>query len=534
MKILAVMPPYVGKADMVYFPIGFGLIISIVESEGHDVDVLDMHNHDLSMDVLEAKVRKDKYDICLMGGFATQVSSMKVITGIVRSISPLTKIIIGGVGVSDIPEIALNYTGADAVAIGECEAVLPQMLDSVENGTPFEGVPTFVYKKGDNIVTNPKGPIVEDLDSLPLPAYHHFDIDYISRHSFNGEGFRSLHVMTSRGCPFRCDFCINSVLNDNDLLKEIHGEVQVERKSVKQRFRSTESIVAEITMLRDTYGIEDFHFADEEFVSHKRRVFEVCDALRPLNITWSTSARADWADENKLIAMKSSGCRYLLFGVETGSQRMMDMMRKSAKKERVQAGLQNAHKVGMPFISNFIIGHPGEDHETVSETIEFCRVNELLFLPNYLTMYPNSRLFHDFVSQIEDWDEYFGVLGRSDFNRSMLVNMTDLKVKKLKKLRNYGISMTMAYKLVGKERIGLAKLLEPSIRLALIITENSHPLVFRIVRNVVRRLIDLKGISHVAGTTPTYLPTEEKEEECSDGFAESLELLEKEVKHLRS
>jgi radical SAM superfamily enzyme YgiQ (UPF0313 family) len=493
LNVLAVHPPYPGKREIVYVPLGLGYIISTIEREGHTVKTLDMHNLGLTMDVVEQELRRGDYDLCIMGGFAMQVAGMKAVTDLVREVSPKTLVVVGGVGVSDIPEIVLDYIGADAVATGECEAVLPQMMDSIAAGHPFEKVPTFFYRHKGNIVRNLKGPVVEDLDTLAYPAYHHFDIDYIAPRSYNGEGFRSIHAMTSRGCPFRCNFCINSVINDSKFQKQLYGGLTDERKKASQRFRSPASMVKELTHLRDTYGINDFHFADEEFITHRSRVFEICDALRPLGITWSTSGRADWATTDKLGAMRDAGCRYVLFGVETGSQKLMTDMDKSAKREKVIDGLNAARSTGMNFIANFMIGHPAETKETVEETIEFCREMELTFLPSYVVLFPNSRMFHENKDKIKGWKWYFDKLTQLDFTRRVFINLTKMPDRELVRLRNRAVSHSIAYKIVGKDRIALARSLAPLIAFALMLVEASPSKVRWVVRNFARMLFDLKS-----------------------------------------
>lgn len=493
LNVLAVHPPYPGKREIVYFPLGLGYVISTIEGAGHRVKVLDMHNLGLAIEVVERELKREFYDLCIMGGFAMQVAGMKAVTDVVRRLSPKTLVAVGGVGVSDIPEVALNYIGADAVATGECEAVLPQMLESIAAREPFAGVPSFFYRHKDQIIRNPKGPVVEDLDGLRFPAYSHFDIEFIAPRSYNGEGYRSIHVMTSRGCPFRCNFCINSVINDVAFQKQLYGALTDERRKATQRFRSPGNIVQELTFLRDTYGINDFHFADEEFITHRSRMFELCDALKPLGVTWSTSGRADWASIDKLQAMRDAGCRYVLFGIETGSQQLMTDMDKSAKREKVIDGLNAARATGLNFIANFMIGHPAETEETVNETIEFCREMELVFLPAYVVLFPNSRMFHENRDKIKDWDWYFQRLTWLDFTRRPFINLTKMPEKQLIKLRNKAVSMTVAYKLFGKNRRMLPHLMAPLIALALKIIESSPSKVRWAIRNFARLLFDLKA-----------------------------------------
>src|SRR5262249_28818338 len=209
-----------------------------------------------------------------------------------------------------------------------------------------------------------------------------------------------------------------------------------------QRFRSVGSLAREIEHLRSRYGITDFHFADEEFITHRRRLEEVCRAVEPLGITWSTSGRADWATEDKLRRMKKAGCTYVLFGVESGSQTVLDLMEKNAKKPAVSEGLRAARAVGMDFIANFMIGHPSETETTIRETVAFCKEHNLLFLPAYVTLFPNSKMFHDAAQHVTSWDWYFKTLATIDFSRNLFINLTKLPTRKLLALRNWAVAET--------------------------------------------------------------------------------------------
>jgi len=489
LNILAVHPPYPGAPEIKYMPLGFGYVLALAKRE-HAVTLLDLLNDRATWGDLERTLARGDYDVCLIGGFAMQVHAMREVTRLVRDRSPRTRVVVGGVGVSDIPRIVLEYTGADAVAMGECELTLPQLFQSIEAGQPFEGVPTFAYRRGEEIVQNPKGPLIRNLDELGWPAYELFDVDYICQRSYNGWGRRSAFMETSRGCPFRCDFCINSVLNDKAMQRMIYGAV-AERNSTL-RLRSTASLAREIEFLKATYGITDVVFTDEEFMTQKARVFEVCEGLKPLGITWITSGRADWATREKLQAMKDAGCRGIMFGVETGSQAMMDAMRKSARKERVVAGLDSARAVGINFLANFMIAHPGETERTIEESVEFCRQQELVYLPAYTTLFPNSKMFHDHKSRVTSWEWYFRTLAHVQFNSNLLVNLTEIPDARLRHLRDTAIARTAAYRLLGKERHRLVRLVTPVVRAALRAAERMPPRLRFVLRNLVRGLLDFR------------------------------------------
>lgn len=496
MNILVVHPEYPANREIVYMPLGLAHLSSVAERAGHTVKVLDMHNLRIPFRRLKWEIENNEYQVCMMGGFAMQVKSMAQCSRLIKQVQPECQVMLGGVGVSDIPEIALTYTRADAVAIGESETVLPKVLKSIEVGRPYEGTSGFVHRDSDGrIVKQPKGPVPTDLDVLPWPAYHLFDIDYISKRSYNGRGDRSIHILTSRGCPFRCDFCINSVLNSKELLTQIHGEVQYEAPKT-QRFRDTRKLVEEIQFLRSEYGITDFHFADEEFITHRRRLEEVCAAVEPLGITWSTSGRADWANDERLARMKRAGCQYVLFGVETGSQTMLDLMQKHAKKTSVTAGLNAARNVGLSFIANFMIGHPGETETTVKETVDFCKEHGLICLPSFVTLFPNSRMFHDFAMTIRNWDDYFDGLSKVDYSTRLFKNLTDLPDWKVKYLRNWAIAETCSSALAPQLPALFHAALTRILQLAVFASDHSPNRMHWLVRNVFRNIFDFGSRKH--------------------------------------
>lgn len=435
MNVLVVHPQYPGQPHIRYLPLGLAMVAAIAEREGHDVRVLDLLNQALPYSALEDELRRRRYQLVMAGGFAMQVASMREIVERVRRHSEGTQVLLGGVGVSDIPEIALEYTGADAVCTHEAEMVLPDILRAVQEGRTLDECFGVVFRKDGKIVRRPGGSISEDLDALPYPAYHLFDIDGIAPHSYNGWGAKkSIHIQTSRGCPFACTFCINSLLNDKEYKKtNFGGNLTTSKKSM--RFRSPESLVKEIEFLRDRYGITDFHFADEEFITGTDHLLKTCAALKKANVTWSTSGRADWVDEEKLSAMKDAGCRYIIFGIESGSQKIVDLMDKKAKVARVAAGILACYKVGMRFIPNFMIGYPGETKETIMETVAFCKALKLPFNAAFVTPFPNSKMFHRKKQTLGDWQTYFERLSKVDYGTTVFAQLSDIAPHDLVSLR---------------------------------------------------------------------------------------------------
>jgi anaerobic magnesium-protoporphyrin IX monomethyl ester cyclase len=493
LRVLAVHPPYVGAPDIRYVPLGFALVLAQTRRR-HEVTLLDLLNNSAGWRDVDRALASADYDACLVSGFAMQVAGMREVVQRVRASSPCTRVVIGGAGVSDIPGVALQYTGADAVALGESETTALPMLASLEEGAPFDSVAGYAFRRGDAVVQNPKAPLVRDLDSLGLPAYDLFDVEAISRRSYNGWGYRSMFMESSRGCPFRCDFCINSVLNDPKLQSEIYPGA-TERNSTL-RLRSVASLTAEIRHLRDRWGINDIVFSDEEFMTQKQRVFEVSNALKPLGI---------------------------IFGVETGSQTMMDLMVKTAKKERVVAGLNAAREVGLSFLANFMVGHPGETAATIQESVDFCRDMGLVYLPSYTTLFPNSRMVHERKAAITDWDDYFRALSTTQYTSDLLFNLTDLPDAELVGLRTRAIAQTLGFKLLGANRRRLVKVLTPLLVACVHVAERLPRRAAFLLRNILRAVLDLRSPAAARQIPPHALADTTRRQ--TDGYEESLTLL---------
>jgi radical SAM superfamily enzyme YgiQ (UPF0313 family) len=140
MDILVVHPLYPGNLTLRYMPLGLAIVAAVAEREGHNVRVLDLHNRSLSYSALDAELLKKRYALIMMGGFAMQVHSMREVVRRVRRLSAGSQVLLGGVGVSDAAEIALDYTGADVVCTQEAELVLPDILRAVAEGRPFAGI----------------------------------------------------------------------------------------------------------------------------------------------------------------------------------------------------------------------------------------------------------------------------------------------------------------------------------------------------------------------------------------------------------
>jgi radical SAM superfamily enzyme YgiQ (UPF0313 family) len=225
-------------------------------------------------------------------------------------------------------------------------------------------------------------------------------------------------MICSRGCPFRCSYCINS------------------GRSIGIRYRSPESIVNEIRFLKNAYNIDDFSFGDEIFTVNRRKAIEICEAIAAENVTWVTSCRADGIDETLLRMMKNAGCRMVLIGFESGSKKILRSMNKHSSPEDYHEAVKILRKSGVKFYGNFMIGMPEETRETVEETEKFCVENKLIFGGSYVTPFPGSQLYDDVKYMIADEKKYLFSLAKMNFSKRPVVNLTRMSTNELVKLRS--------------------------------------------------------------------------------------------------
>lgn len=450
LNLLTVFPYSPGNKQIVFLPMGLSQLIAVMEQQGHLVTNLDMHNKRLPPEAVLGPLGRQRVDVCLLSGFATQVYPMREIVALVRAKSPHTRVVLGGVGVSDFPEEMLAYTGADVVVSGEAEEVIQPLLSCLEAGVPPVAVPSLTYRDDrGRVVKNPMAPPPADLDALPMPAHHHFDVDFIARHGYHG-GRRSLPMITSRGCPFRCTFCIQSVKGNMPLLTEIHGEVQGHKSQyTRMRYRDPARVMAEARHLKERYQVDLISFSDEEVLASNRHLAAVCNVMGELGLSYIASGRADLMTREKAQWLKESGCQTFYFGVESASQKILDSVNKNAKVEKISEGIRAAQAVGLNFYSNFIIGLPAETPETVQESLRFCKEHRLEYAATYYTMFPNSLLMHQNRHRIGDWEAYLKKLSDGTFAWEILTNLTTMSDGQLRYWHGRGWSETAAHRLVG-------------------------------------------------------------------------------------
>ena len=270
-----------------------------------------------------------------------------------------------------------------------------ELVQRVEAGKSFHDVLGTTCRKDNKIVKNSDRPFIENLDELPFPARHFWPIECLQKY-----GTVIFDVITSRGCVQWCNFCIEV---------RTHGR--------KYRVRSIKNVVDELEFLQKTYNAKYFAFIDDAFTVNRQRTVEMCNEIkkRKLKIKWACETRVDMITKELLQTMKDAGCADVWFGIESGSQQVLDAMKKGISLAQTVRAFKWAKEVGLKANPNVILGVPGETKETAWETIKFVE----RLIPDYLgcytvaTPYPGTPMY-DLVKnngwlRITDFDKYNNV-----------------------------------------------------------------------------------------------------------------------------
>ena len=251
-------------------------------------------------------------------------------------------------------ETMAAFPSLDYVIRGEPEVTLRELIDTLEVGGDLAQVKGLAYRQNGEIVINEERPLIEDLDSLPIPLHHLLPLDKYRIPMVRGS---YAFVLVSRGCPASCRFCIKSVLWGRSI-----------------RVRSPEHIMTELFILRDL-GVHNIHFEAELFTVNRDMVMRLCEMIQEtgLKIRWTCNSRVDMVDKEMLVAMKKAGCWMISWGIESGSQRILNNVKKGITLEKIERGLRWSKEAGIGNWGYFIIGLPGETEETIEETIKLAK-----------------------------------------------------------------------------------------------------------------------------------------------------------------
>jgi len=442
MNVLLFKPNYIYDIAVIP-PVGLCYIASILEKEGINVSIVDNTLENFPPRTIKKIVKKKKPTLVGISCSTPMIFEGFKLAKIVKEVNSKIHIIMGGPHPTSLPTEVLSNSFVDSVCICEGEFTFLELYKALEKGKSLSKIKGLVFKDSRGKVKfNKPRRFIQNLDDLPFPAYHLLDIEKYFKlqktYGINTKYSRNLPIMTSRGCPGKCTFCSRFL-----------GSVF--------RYRSPKNVVDEIEHLINRYKVKEIHFIDDNFTLLKKRAMEICDEIinRNLNISFKfpNGLREDFLDKELLKKLKEAGCYALDFGIESGSQKVLDLMKKGKKVEEIKKKVMLCKKMGFNLTASFIFGTPGETIEDMKKTIEFATSIPLDGADfGILIPYPGTEIFEKAKKngQIKhfNYDKYIPTLGKvepaletNEWNIEDLIKIQQIAYKKFYFRLKYILSM---------------------------------------------------------------------------------------------
>jgi radical SAM superfamily enzyme YgiQ (UPF0313 family) len=370
-----------------YPPLGLMYLASYLhEKTGHKAEILDIEVEPLTPDAAADRAIASGADAV---GFYTTSFNVHIVYRLLRSLRARGfkgTVILGGPHIELYPEETVSLPGVDIAVVGEGEETLAELLDCLQGKGGLAAVKGILYKENGAPRRTPDRPLLMDLDSLPMPARRL--TKYGRYYNVAGMEAVSTTLMTSRGCPFRCNFCFVQ-----------YGGCY--------RFRSAASVVREIEDCV-SLGIREFFFFDEIFTADKKRAAAICDAIveKKLDISFTIRSRVDTMDAPLLAKLKAAGCERVQYGVESGTDEILAAMNKRITVAQVRETVRITKEAGLEMLLDFMIGYPGETEEQIRRSVAFARELDPDFaIFGVTTFYPGIKIYKEALAagRIDDF-----------------------------------------------------------------------------------------------------------------------------------
>lgn len=401
MDVLLLSPPWLLKNNDFWKglignnpTIGLGYVAASLERAGFTVEIYDASAEGKYLHDVEDKI-KGCAGVPWIGVSLTsfQYESALAIAVSIKRFSPQSNVVFGGVHATVFSEEVIKIPEVDFVVRNEGEETMVELVQ----GRPLESIKGLSYKLNGSIYHNPQRPWIVNLDDVPYPSYHLMPMEQSRLTIGNAKRSPAMMMIGSRGCPFNCAFCNNSIMGN------------------KYRFRSAENIIGEIKLLQENYGIKEIHFQDDSFTMNPDNVKRFCNLIKRENIdlTWLCMANVVAVDEDMLTQMKESGCHQICFGLESADESILKKLRKPLTLDKVRKAVALTKKAGIKARGSFIVGSPGETIESLKKTYDFIFELDLdMISVNILFPVPGSELYawarENDLFITEDWTLYTG------------------------------------------------------------------------------------------------------------------------------
>jgi anaerobic magnesium-protoporphyrin IX monomethyl ester cyclase len=399
-KVLLVKPP--SMSDHIQPPVGLAYLAGAIQHE-HSAAILDMLKTHMTDEEFRHYVRSGQFEVVGFQCYTQELQSVATLAALVKSVSKDIITIAGGPHPTLLPGETMTYCSSvmDYLLRGEGDVTFPLFLECLKNNREnVEKVSGLVWKQKDRVIENAPHEFVKDLNALPLPAWELIQPQTYppAQHGAFFKQFPIAPIITTRGCPFACKFCSAPILSGRHV-----------------RFHDPDKIINEIRLLHSQYGIREIHIIDDNFTinrSHANAVLtKIIEAKLDISIAFPNGIRVETVDGELLDLMKRSGAYLISLGIESGSDRILQLMNKKLKVAATEEKVTMIHNAGLDVAGFFVIGFPGDTKEDIEKTIKFSlklpliRANYFDFLP-----LPGTPIYYELQEKGElakiDWKQF--------------------------------------------------------------------------------------------------------------------------------
>jgi len=465
MRILLVQPPFYGfqniNSPRLY--LGLAYIGAVLEKQGHEVLIINgelcfselkasgeegftvneeiykeglAFNHSVFDEIMRI-TKEFKPDVAGISFMTATTKSADFVAEKLKIYNPNLPIIAGGVHPTLVPEDPLEKKCFDYVVRGEGEDTILELIKAIENKQEVSGILGISYRKGGKIIHNENRPYIKNLNELPLPAYH---LVYNAKkygHIFNG-------IITSRGCPFACTYCASKVMWTRAV-----------------RFRTPENVIEEIKDRHTRLGVASFSFHDDTLTLNRDYITKLCELMRGLDfkIEWHCDTRGDTLDFKILKLMKKAGCYHIYLGLESGSPKILKLIKKNIDTKKVKKAVRMAQMAGITTTVYFMVGFPEETEEDILLSIKAMKwIGSDSVIWSILTPYPGTEIWEigkaqGVIPERPNWDNYFHHFNQGSVFKTMPREKWDQMLElidKEQKRHNHRLAFGRAVYLAGR------------------------------------------------------------------------------------